>query len=120
VQKLFTANQGDYYFDKVITKDEKDNALASSCVQDSKTGDIILKLVNYNETVKPMKVNLNRFGEIATDAQQTVLAGSADAENTFANTKNIVPTSSSVKIKKSFDYSAPAMSLTVIRVKTKN
>jgi len=119
VQKMFTANQGDYYFDKVITKDEKDNSLASSCVQDSKTGDVILKLVNYNETTKPMKINLGKFGKIATEGEQTVLAGSPDAENTFANTKNIVPTSSVVKIKKSFDYSSPAMSLTVIRIKTK-
>ena len=120
VQKMFSANQGDYYFDKVIAKDDKDLNLASSCVQDSKTGDIILKLVNYNETAKPMKVNLNRFGKMATDAEQTVLAGNPDDENTFTNTKNIVPASTEVKIKKSFDYSAPAMSLTVIRIKTKN
>jgi alpha-L-arabinofuranosidase len=119
VQKLFSANQGDYYFDKVITKDEKDINLAASCVQDSKTGDIILKLVNYNESAKTMKVNLGRFGKIVSEGEQTVLAGSPDAENTFANTRNVVPTSSIVKISRSFEYSAPAMSLTVIRIQTK-
>jgi alpha-L-arabinofuranosidase len=119
VQKMFSANQGDYYFDKVIAKDEKDINLAASCVQDSKTGDIILKLVNYNESAKPMKVYLGRFGKIATEGEQTVLAGSSDTENTFANTKNIVPKSSIIKISKSFGYSAPAMSLTVIRIKQK-
>ena len=67
-----------------------------------------------------MKVNLNRFGKMATEAEQTVLTGSPDVENTFTNTKNIVPVSTAVKIKKSFDYLAPAMSLTVIRIKTKN
>jgi len=120
VQKMFSANQGNFYFDKVIAKDEKDNSLAASCVQDSNTGDIILKLVNYNETAKPMKVNLNRFGKMAAEAEQTVLAGNPDDENTFTNTKSIVPASTVVKIKKTFDYSAPAMSLTVIRIKTKN
>ena len=120
VQKMFSANQGNFYFDKVIAKDEKDNSLAASCVQDSRTGDIILKLVNYNETAKPMKVNLNRFGKMATEAEQTVLAGNPDDENTFTNTINIVPASTVVKIKKTFDYSAPAMSLTVIRIKAKN
>jgi alpha-L-arabinofuranosidase len=119
VQKMFSANQGDYYFDKVITKDEKDQLLAASCVQDSKTGDIILKLVNYNETAKLMKINLDKFGKIMAEAEQTVLTGSPDDENTFANTKNIVPVSSVVKVSKSFNYSAPAMSLTVIRIKTK-
>ena len=120
VQKMFSANQGNFYFDKVIAKDDKDNSLAASCVQDSNTGDIILKLVNYNETAKPMKVNLNRFGKMAAEAEQTVLAGNPDDENTFTNTKSIVPASTVVKIKKTFDYSAPAMSLTVIRIKTKN
>jgi len=120
VQKMFSANQGDYYFDKVIAKDEKDANLAASCVQDSKTGDIILKLVNYNESAKPVKVDLSRFGKIAAEAEQTVLAGSPDAENTFENTRIVVPASSVVKIGKTFDYSAPAMSLTVIRLKRNN
>jgi alpha-L-arabinofuranosidase len=119
VQKMFSANQGDYWFDKVIAKDENDINLAASCVQDSKTGDIILKLVNNNELAKPMKINLGRFGKIAAEAEQTVLTGSADAENTFENTKNVTPISSTVKIVKSFDYPAPAMSLTVFRIKTK-
>lgn len=119
VQKMFSANQGDYYFDKVIAKDEKDINLAASCVQDSKTGDIILKLVNFNEAAKPMKVNLGKFGKLAAQAEKTVLAGSADAENTFENSRAIAPANSTVKISKSFDYSAPAMSLTVIRIKTK-
>lgn len=119
VQKMFSANQGDYYFDKVIAKDEKDINLAASCVQDSKSGDIILKLVNYGNAGKPMKINLGKFGKIADEAEQSVLSGNPDDENKFTNTKNIVPASSVVKIKKTFDYSAPAMSLTVIRIKTK-
>lgn len=119
VQKMFSANRGDYYFDNVVAKDEKDINLAASCVQDSKTGDIILKLVNYNETAKPMKINLGRFGKIATEGEQTFLAGNPDTENTFENTSAIAPTSSKVKISKSFEYSSPAMSLTVIRIKKK-
>jgi len=119
VQKMFSANQGDYYFDKVIAKDEKDINLAASCVQDSKTGDIILKLVNYGNSVKPMKINLAKFGKIAAEGEQSVLAGSPDAENTFGNTQNILPVNSVIKIGKSLDYSVPAMSLTVIRIKTK-
>jgi alpha-N-arabinofuranosidase len=66
-----------------------------------------------------MKVNLSRFGKIAAEGEQTVLAGNPDTENTFENTSAIAPTSSKVKISKSFDYSAPGMSLTVIRIRTK-
>ena len=52
VQKMFSANQGDFYFDKVISKDKKDTTLAASCVQDSKTGDVILKMVNFGQYTK--------------------------------------------------------------------
>jgi alpha-L-arabinofuranosidase len=119
VQKLFSANQGDNYLGKVIFKDEKDTLLAASCVHDSKTGDIILKMVNFGNTSKPMKINLAGFKNIIPDALQSVLSGNADAENTFENPRNIIPVETTVKVSKSFDYTAPSMSLTVIRIKTK-
>jgi alpha-L-arabinofuranosidase len=103
VQKMFSANQGDYYFDNVILKDEKDANLAASCVQDSKTGDIILKMVNYGSESKPMKINLKGFGSVASKAEQTVLTGGAEAENTLENPQAVVPVKSIVKIKKAFD-----------------
>ncbi|HEY3371114.1 MAG TPA: alpha-L-arabinofuranosidase C-terminal domain-containing protein [Prolixibacteraceae bacterium] len=119
VQKMFSANQGDYYFDQVITKDEKDNALAASCVQDTRTGDLILKMVNYGLTSKPMKINLGKFGKITSQAEQVLLTGNPDTENSFENTHAIIPATSVIKISQSFDYQAPAMSLTVMRIKTK-
>jgi alpha-L-arabinofuranosidase len=119
VQKMFSANQGDYYFGNVISKDEKDSTLAASCVQNSKTGDIVLKLINFSNTPKSMKINLSPFRNFITDAEQTILSGDANAENTIENPQNIVPVVTAVKLKKTFDYAAPAMSLTVIRIKTK-
>jgi alpha-L-arabinofuranosidase len=118
VQKMFSTNQGDYYFDKIITKNDKDSTLAASCVQDSKTGDVILKMVNFGNLAKPIKVNLGKFGKIAAEAEQTVLSGNPDAENTFANIQNVIPSSSKIKIAKTYEFSAPAMSLTVVRLKT--
>lgn len=117
VQKMFMTNQGDYWFDKIISKNESDTTLAASCVQNSKTGDIILKMVNYSDTGKPMKVNLGKFGKIAAQAEQTVLSGQPGDENTFDNLQKIVPVTSVIEVAKSFDYIAPPMSLTVIRIK---
>ena len=118
VQKMFMNNQGDYYFGSVISKDDKDTALAGSCVQDSKTGDIILKLVNAGNEVKPMKINLSGFKNIIADAEQTVLTGDAGAEDNINNPQAVVPVKSNVNVSENFDYQAPAMSLTVIRIKT--
>jgi len=117
VQKMFSANQGDYYFSNIISKDEKDANLAVSCVKDSKSGDIILKMVNFGKETKPFKINLGKFSTITSEAEQTVLTGNADAENTLEKPNSVIPTTTVVKIKKAFDYSAPAMSLTVIRMK---
>jgi len=119
VQKMFMTNQGDYYFDKVVLKDESNNLLAASCVQDSKTGDIIVKLVNAGTEAKTMKVDLSRFKNIVDNAEITKLSGSADAENTFDNLQKVAPSKSAFTAKSKFDYEAPAMSLTIIRVKTK-
>lgn len=118
VQKMFSANQGDYYFENIVKKDPEDTTLAASCVKDSKTGDIVLKMVNFSDTVKSMKVNLSGFKNIISDAELEVLSGSPDDENTVENPQHVVPVKSAFKVSKTFEYAAPAMSLTVIRMKT--
>ncbi|MDR6562198.1 MULTISPECIES: alpha-L-arabinofuranosidase C-terminal domain-containing protein [unclassified Arcicella] len=118
VQKMFTTNQGDYYYDNVIAQNVKDTTLAASCVKDSKTGDIILKFVNNSNVAKSMKVNLSTFKNYMSSAAQIVLSGNANAENTLEHPQNIAPVYSTVTVNKVFDYAAPAMSLTVIRIKT--
>jgi alpha-L-arabinofuranosidase len=120
VQKMFSVNKGDLYFDHVISKDLHDTLLAASCVQDSKTGDIILKLVNAGKESKIMKINLGRFRNIKTEAELTILSGNTDAENTFENSRNVVPAVKALKVSKAFDYTVPALSMTVIRIKTKS
>ncbi|MBK7870498.1 MAG: carbohydrate binding domain-containing protein [Saprospiraceae bacterium] len=119
VQQLFSLHQGDYYYDNIIQKDVRDSTLAASCVQDSKTGNIMLKLVNVGNTAKAMKINLSPFKKFIPAAEQIILAGDAAVENTLENPKNIIPIKSSINVSKNFEYSAPAMSLTVIRIKTK-
>jgi len=119
VQQLFSTNQGDYYFDNVIIKDSQDTTLAASCVQDSKTGDVILKLVNVGNETKVMKIDLSGFKNMASEAEKTVLSGYAEAENTLKNPRNVVPVKSTFSISPTFDYYTPPMSLTVVRVKKK-
>lgn len=119
VQKMFSSNQGDMYLENVILKDSKDSVLAASCVQDSKTGDIILKLVNAGNATRSMKIDLSRFKKIIPDAEQVVLSGNSDAANTYDNPHNIAPVKSEFKAGKSFEYAAPPSSVTVIRIRTK-
>lgn len=121
VQKLFSNNQGDHYFANVISflnsKDIKDAAHASSCVQDSKTGDIILKIVNDGPLSVKIQASLSQFGSINKQAQLTVLSGKPDAKNSIENPNSIIPVNSSYKVSKVTLYDAPPYSLSVIRIK---
>ena len=119
VQKMFMTNQGNTYFDNVITKDTRDTSLAASCVQDSITGDLIIKLVNTGRESKSFQINLKRFGKFIPDAEQTVLSGNAEDENKPGQPEKIKPVLSAYKAAKSFEYVASPMSLAVIRIKTK-
>jgi alpha-N-arabinofuranosidase len=119
VQKLFSANAGDHYVDKVISKNNTDSLLAGSCVYDSETGDIILKLVNGGKNAQRFQLNLSAFPKVVSAAIATQLSGNGTVENSFANKNIIAPVTSTLNISKKFIYDSPAMSLTVIRVKTK-
>jgi alpha-N-arabinofuranosidase len=120
VQKMFSVNQGDTYFGNIVSIPAGDSTLAASCVQDKKSGDVILKLVNTGSEAKKMNVNLTAFRKILPHAEQHVLTGLAESENTFDNPTAVVPVTSAFKASKSFNYSTPSMSLTVIRIKTKS
>jgi len=119
VQEMFMTNQGDCYVDDIVLIDKNDATLAASCVQDSKSGDIILKLVNAGNEPKTMNIDLSGFKIILRDAERTLLAGDADAENTFEDPNHVIPVKSAFKVSRTFDYIAPAISSTVIRVKTR-
>jgi alpha-N-arabinofuranosidase len=119
VQKLFSVNRGDTYYEGVISTHEKDSTLAASCVTDSETGDVILKLVNASTATKKMKVNLASFKGLAPKAELTVFTGKPDYANYAPNTQTLLPVSSDYKISKAFEYEVPATSLTVIRIKKK-
>ena len=119
VQQLFSVNHGDIYYHNVISPqpDNANSTTAYSCVKDSETGDIILKLVNYGKIVQKLKINLSGFKGLASKATLTVLSGEADGKNSFEQPENIKPVTSDFKASKTFIYTSDAMSLSVIRIK---
>jgi alpha-L-arabinofuranosidase len=114
---MFMTNQGDYYFNKVIAINKSDTTIAASCVLDSKTGYVILKFVNAGSETKTMKVDLSQFKDLDSNANIELLQSDATSENTFENATNVIPKKSDFKVNTKFDYNAPPMSLSVIRIK---
>jgi len=121
VQQLFSTNEGDMYHSNVVTPavNKADAALAFSCVRNSKTGDVIIKLVNSAKVEKAFKVNISQFKGIGTKATVSILTGEADAKNSFETPDKVKPVTSDFKATRNFTYTVQPMSLTVISVKAK-
>jgi Alpha-L-arabinofuranosidase len=117
VQKLFGQNSGDTYLTTTVSAQEKPAKLAASAVRDSKSGDVILKIVNGSDAPVSLSVVLDGLGSNDLQATRTVLTGeNADAFNEDGKEQAIKPVSEKVTVKAKFNYEAPGNSLTVYRI----
>jgi alpha-N-arabinofuranosidase len=89
--------------------------------KDSKSGDIILKVVNFATSPEPMKIDVVGAGPLAKVAHGWVLTGPRDAVNTVANPLNVSPKPISVSgIGKTFTDVFPPNSVTVLRLRPRS
>lgn len=124
VQQLFGQNQGDVYFPATVVSaggndHESATNLQFSCVQDSPTGDVILKLVNLSTNSIFAQINLSSFSSLQPKATRTVLTGKLSAVNSFVQPETLLPTTTEFVAAKLFTCESPANSLVVIRIKTR-
>lgn len=118
VQKLFSNHRGDVLLPAKLDGVDK-KRLYASATRDETSGEIILKIVNGESTPAELQLQLNGLGKSATSARVTVLTGAKRTdENSFAEPKKIFPVESTLRLTGKGDtYKAPALSLTVLRVK---
>lgn len=115
VQQMYGNNAGDYSLESELTG-AADLTLYESAVDAD--GDVILKIVNVSDEDIPMDIILE--GRDMTcflqEADVTVLTGAdKKAMNSF-DEMAVVPQESRMEIGETFEYTAPANSLTVIRL----
>jgi alpha-L-arabinofuranosidase len=119
VQKLFANNAGD--FTLPIKMDATPGAkLYASATADNRTRETILKVVNAG-TPATLRLNLAGAGKTGSQAVVfTLTGGSLSDENSIVTPGKVMPTETKLKLKGSqFDYTFPANSLTVLRIKTR-
>jgi alpha-L-arabinofuranosidase len=118
-QQLFGANAGDQYLPTAVDFAE-DQTLAVSCVRDSTSGDIILKLVSRADVSVEARIRLNEVGGIEPAAACTVLSGAPNDENSYSfwHTFVLTPQTTTLTVAEQFSYEVPAHSLSVIRIKS--
>lgn len=116
VQQLFGQNSGDAYLPTAIVSPSKAPTLAAAAVRDSKSGELILKIVNGASAPAALKVELAGLAAAELRAAKTLLTGpAADAFNEDGQPPSVKPVASEVTVKPAFEYEAPANSLTVFR-----
>ena len=110
-QQLFGQNSGDTY---IPTERKVDNTrmdvqkrIASSVIRDSRTGDLIVKLVNLLPV--SIKTAVEFPGLTNSSAVLHVLSGKPSDQH-------VRPQESTINVSEKFDYEMPAYSLSVIRI----
>ena len=117
VQQLFSGNSGDLYLSTTLSDSTN---LAASTVRDAKTGDLILKLVNGANVAKPVRIEIAGANGLVAEAQKTVLAGlHANDANEDGKPPAAEPKTSPISVGPAFVCDAPANSLTIVRIATR-
>lgn len=122
-QQLFSTNQGTRYYSNIIdfpfVKSQPDSNFAASCVEDEKTGDIILKIVNAGPSETQATINLGQFKKLNSKAQLQVLEGEPSMKNSLQNPQQVLPKTAEITIQSKMNYKIPSYSLAVIRITRK-
>lgn len=117
VQKLFGQNAGDQLLADTVAGVAGRERFSRSVVRDSKTGDIIVKLVNGDDTPLEVAVTLKGAASTTAKASLTLLGGlAAEAENELGKPAEVLPATKTVEGTDRFKLSLPKNSLTVLRI----
>ena len=94
------------------------DSLYVSVVVDTKTNEIIIKLVNVNPSTKTVNIHVAGMGKLSKKAVVTLLTcNDLQAENSIEQPARIIPMQNDMKVSgKMFAYEAPAGSISVIRL----
>jgi alpha-L-arabinofuranosidase len=114
-QLLYGQNAGNSYLNSDLKLSDKNESVkthvAVSVVRDSKSNDLILKMVNLLPVAVNARISLEGIGAINSAATRTVLTGAPDD-------KKARPVTDNITVGKDFQYVLPAYSFTVIRIKS--
>jgi len=92
-----------------------------STVQDSASGDLILKIVSRADVIVHMQIDISGFSRLDPQAICTVLTAEPLAENNYSfwHKQIVQPETSALTVAPQFEYAVPAHSLSVIRIRAR-
>jgi alpha-N-arabinofuranosidase len=112
---MFSQNVGD----EILKVTPTDTLVHASVTRDSRTREIIMKLVNPEPSEQAVKIELKGVTTLEPTATALILAAEPDATNTIDEPKKVAPVVSEVRdIQPSFTYSVPAHGIVVLKLKS--
>ncbi|MFV5694463.1 alpha-L-arabinofuranosidase C-terminal domain-containing protein [Flavobacterium sp. LB3P122] len=115
VQKLYGQNAGDHYIPSEISlsnhQENVKNRIAISVVRDSKSNDLIVKLVNLLPVAVNASFDMKNFNFVNPETVKTVLRGDP-------SDKNARPVKTACSVSELNSVELPAYSFTIYRIKT--
>ena len=120
VQKLYSLNKGTRVLPLTMPGTAKNgtNNLFASAVADEKAGDIVVKLVNYSSSPRPVSISLAGAKGLGKTGRAQVLANDdLQTQNSLQEPKKLTPQESTFAVKGSIlSYTLAPNSFTVLRV----
>jgi len=120
VQKMYSTNAGTTMLPVQMPNNAKngDANLFASAVADDKAGDIIVKLVNYSNEARPVKLNLAGAKKMGKTGKAIVLASNdLQAVNSLQEPTKLAPKEEQFKVSSStVSYTLAPNSFTVLRI----
>jgi alpha-N-arabinofuranosidase len=112
--QMFSRNLGD----EILSTASLETAVQGCATRDSKTGEIILKLVNPQTNAESLNIHLKGIASLASKGSAITLAGRPEDTNSITDPKKIVPITTTVRqIKPDFIYTLPPNSVVVLKVR---
>jgi alpha-N-arabinofuranosidase len=123
VQKMYALNKGTNVLPVTMpagAKNGTDNLFASA-VADAPTGDVVVKLVNYSASPRPVSISLaGAKGLAKTGRAQTMASADLQTQNSLQEPRKLAPQESTFAVKGStLTYTLAPNSFTVLRVAAK-
>ncbi len=111
--RMFSRHVGD----EILKSTASDTPVQVSVTRDSKTGGIIIKLVNPEAAPQSVSIELKGVHSVSSKGMAITLAAVPDETNAIDDPDKVVPVMSKVTgVKPAFTYTVPADSITVLQL----
>ena len=115
--QMFSRNVGD----EILSTASDETSVQGSATRDSKTGEIILKLVNPQPTEESLTIEIKGVHALDPEAGAITLAGAPEDTNSISHPRNVVPVASTMGgVKPGFTYTLPPHSIVVLKLKSRS